>query len=171
MAVCPAGEDVIAPFLADRKGFLETVVKPLQQKVETIYVTPDSDAEVHVRKRFPHKRIKRVNNGLRATSIPGFLQGIPLVFKKHLAAGKQITYHFTFTGAEEALATVIVNDSTLHVAIGHHGQADCHLIADSATWLQFLRKEANLLWAIVRRKIRVQSSPRLLMEFGRLFGG
>ena len=30
MAVCPAGEDVIGPFLQDRKGFLEAVVNPLQ---------------------------------------------------------------------------------------------------------------------------------------------
>src|SRR5271165_5730122 len=32
MAVCPAGDDVIGPFLADRKEFLAKVVNPLQQK-------------------------------------------------------------------------------------------------------------------------------------------
>ena len=30
LAVCPAGEDVIGPFLDDRKGFLKAVVDPLQ---------------------------------------------------------------------------------------------------------------------------------------------
>jgi hypothetical protein len=40
MAVCPAGDDVIGPFLKDRKGFLEGVVQPLQKKSETVYVVP-----------------------------------------------------------------------------------------------------------------------------------
>lgn len=170
MAVCPAGEDVIAPFLADRKGFLEEVVKPLQQKVETIYVTPESDAEMHVTKRFPHKRVKRVNNGLRVTSVQGFLQGLSLVFKSNLAAGKQITYHFTFSGAEKIEATVAINNGALQVTPGLVGQADCHVTADSATWLRFLRKEQNLLWALLRRKVRIHGSPQLLLTFGRMFG-
>ena len=63
MAVCPAGEDVIGPFLTDRKGFLEEVVDPLQEKAETVYVVPGSDAEEHVARRFPHKDTKRVSNG------------------------------------------------------------------------------------------------------------
>lgn len=36
LAVCPAGEEEIAPFLGDRKRFLEEVVKPLQEKRETV---------------------------------------------------------------------------------------------------------------------------------------
>ena len=39
---------MIGPFLADRKGFLDEVVNPLQEKEETVYVVPDSDAEAHV---------------------------------------------------------------------------------------------------------------------------
>jgi hypothetical protein len=64
MAVCPAGDGVIGPFLKDRKRFLEGVVQPLQKKSETVYVVPDSDAEDHVARRFPNKRAKRVSNGL-----------------------------------------------------------------------------------------------------------
>lgn len=169
MAVCPAGEDVIVPFLADRKSFLAEIVKPLQQKVETIYVTPGSDAEVHVTKRFPHKRVKRVNNGLRVTSIEGFLSGLPLVFKKNQAEGLNLVYHFTFTGAEPRKATVIIQNGSVQVQAEHVGKAACRLLADSTTWLKFLRKEQNLLWAFVRGKIRLQGSPRLLLTFGRLF--
>src|SRR5690242_12821984 len=55
MAVCPAGEDVIGPFLEDRKAFLADVVNPLQQKEETLFVGPGSDAQDHAAKRFPHK--------------------------------------------------------------------------------------------------------------------
>ncbi|KOX17419.1 (4Fe-4S)-binding protein [Saccharothrix sp. NRRL B-16348] len=64
MAACPAGEDVIGPFLDDRKAFLATVVKPLQDKEEPVYVVPGSPAETHVRKRFPHKTVREVSNGL-----------------------------------------------------------------------------------------------------------
>ena len=73
MAVCPAGEDVIGPFLDDRKGFLKEVVDPLQEKEEPLYVVPGSDAEAHATKRFPHKRTKRVGSGLRPSSIRSFL--------------------------------------------------------------------------------------------------
>ncbi len=73
VAVCPAGEDVIGPFLDDRRGFLEGVVDPLKAKEEPIYVVPGSDAEAHVAKRFPRKTIRRVR-GLRPASI----RGLPL---------------------------------------------------------------------------------------------
>ena len=35
MAVCPAGEDVIAPYLTNKAGHLQEVVRPLQDKEET----------------------------------------------------------------------------------------------------------------------------------------
>ena len=54
----PAGEDVIEPYLDDRKGFMDLVLKPLQEKVETLYVLPNSEAEGARRKRYPHKPVK-----------------------------------------------------------------------------------------------------------------
>src|SRR5215813_7656503 len=36
MAVCPAGDDVIAPFLTDRSLYLNDVVRPLQNKEEPV---------------------------------------------------------------------------------------------------------------------------------------
>ncbi|GAB4195184.1 MAG: 4Fe-4S binding protein [Roseiflexaceae bacterium] len=169
MAVCPAGEDVIGPFLGDRKGFLAEVVRPLQQKVEPVYVVPDSDAEVYARKRFPHKPVRRVGNGIRANSVEAFLSNLHVVFKRHRAAGLDLTYHFTFTGAEPAEATVIIRDGTLHVERGHQGQAQLHVTADSATWVRFLRKESSLVGALLRRKIRLRGSPLLLRQFGECF--
>ncbi len=173
MAVCPAGEDVIAPFLTDRKGFLQTVVKPLQEKVETIYVTPHSDAEVHVQKRFPHKMVKRVGNGLRANSIGAFLQNLHMAFQQNQAAGLDARYHFTFTGGkpdnDPVKATIVITNQTLTVEHGHRGKADLRLTADSNTWLQFLRKERGLVAALLQRKIRIKGNPRLLQAFGRCF--
>jgi hypothetical protein len=45
MAVCPEGEDVIATVLTNRKEYLENALKPFQNKPETVYVVPKSDAE------------------------------------------------------------------------------------------------------------------------------
>ncbi|WP_163722017.1 epoxyqueuosine reductase [Mycolicibacterium psychrotolerans] len=65
LAVCPAGEEVIESYLDDRKGFMDLVLKPLQDKVETLYVLPGSEAEAHATKRYPHKPVKRVDSGIR----------------------------------------------------------------------------------------------------------
>ena len=102
LAVCPAGEEVIGPYLDDKKGHLQEVVKPLQRKEEIVYVVPGSDAEAHVKKRFEHKRPKHVGNGLHPRSIEGFLDAVPYVFQWNQADGLDATYHFTFTARSNA---------------------------------------------------------------------
>jgi len=169
MAVCPAGEDVIGPFLTNRKGYLEDVVRPLQNKVESIYVVPGSDAEIHVARRFPHKKPKQVGNGVRPQSIRGFLNGLHLAFQRYHSEGLDAAYHFTFTGEDERKATVIIREKALQVHDGHVGTADIHITADSRTWLGFLAKERSLIWALIGRKIRIKGSPKLLVKFGKCF--
>ena len=169
IAVCPAGEDVIAPFLINRPTYVQEVVKPLQHKVETVYVLPGSDAEARAQRRFPHKQVKPVGNGIRITSIHSFLNGVALAFQHNKAKDVNATYHFTFTGSEERQATIIIQNQTVTVLDGHQGTADLHLHADSETWLGFLHKERNLLWAIIRRKIRVKGPMKLLAVFGHVF--
>ena len=169
MAVCPAGEDVLPPFTSNRKKFVGEVVKPLQRKEETIYVVPGSDAETYVAKRFPHKAIKRVGNSLRPHSIQGFLDGLPLVFQRKKSEGLSATYHFTFTGQETERATVIIRNQTLQVMKGHHEEANFCLTTDSETWLGFLAKERNLIWAFLTRKIRIKGSLKFLKAFARCF--
>lgn len=169
IAACPAGEDVIAPFLSDRKAFIQEVVKPLQDKLETIYVVPGSDAESYVAGRFPHKTVKRVSSGIRPQSIQGFLFGLPLLFQRNQSEGLSAIYHFTFTGVESRCATVTIQHKTVQVQDGHVGNADLAIAADSKTWLGFLAKEQNLIWALLRRKIRLSGSPKLLQAFGRCF--
>jgi ferredoxin len=170
MAVCPAGEDVIAPFLTNRIEYLQDVVKPLQQKDETVYVVPNSDAEIYVARRFPNKRSKRVGNSLnRVRSISAFLAGLRLTFQREQSKGLEATYHFTFTGDEERQATISIRDQTVEVKEGHVGKADLRVTADTSTWLGFIARQRNLLWALLRRKIRLKGSPRLLLAFGKCF--
>jgi hypothetical protein len=167
--VCPAGEDVIGPFLTDRKAFLEDTVRPLTEKEETVYVIPGSDAEEYAPRRFPKKKVKRVGSGMRATTIAGFLFGLKLLFQPGKAVGLNAVYHFTFTGKEPKEATVTIRGGTVQVRDGHEGEADLRVTADSQTWLGFLAKERSLLWALLRRKIRIKGSPKLLVAFGKCF--
>lgn len=169
LSVCPAGDDVIGPFQADRKGFLNEVVKPLQEKPETVYVVPQSDAEAHVKKRFPLKTVKHVRGTLIPTTIAGFLSGMPHTFQRGQSEGLNAVFHFTFTGSEARTATVVIRDRTIAVTDGHDGTPDLRVTADGETWLGFLAKERSLLWALLRRKIRIKGSPRLLVKFGKCF--
>jgi ferredoxin len=169
MAVCPAGEDVIGPFLQTRPEFLKDVVRPLQDKPETVYVVPGSDAETYVARHFPHKKPKHVHNGLRVRSIGAFLAGLPITFQRDKAEGLNATFHFTFSGEEQCEATVVIRNKSVQVQEGHHGTSDFHLFADSRTWLGFLAKERNLVWAMLTRKVRIKGSLRLLLAFGKCF--
>jgi len=169
LAVCPAGEDVIGPFLTDRKTHLKEIVRPLQEKEETIYVTKSSDAEDHVAKRFPHKKIKHVGNSLRPNTIEVFLRGMSNVFQPGKSGGLNATFHFTFTGNEQRQATVVIQNQRISVEKGHVGQPDLHVTADSQTWIGFLKKEKNIVWALLRRKVRLDGPLKLLVAFGNCF--
>ena len=169
LSVCPAGEDVIGPFLADKQTHLKENVRPLQEKEETVFVLKNSDAEEHVAKRFPHKRIKHVGKSLRPRTIDGFLNGVPLVFQPGKSVGMNATFHFTFTGSEQRQATLVIRVKKIAVEDGHVGQPDLHVTADSQTWLGFLKKEKSVIWALLRRKIRLQGPLKLLVAFGKCF--
>lgn len=170
LSVCPAGEEMIAPFLADRGGFLADVVKPLQNKAETIYVVASGDAERHVARRFPNKKTKRVHGGVRPNTIAAFLRGLRLTFQREASAGLDATYHFTFTGEEQREATVVIRKQALRVSEGHTGRPSLRVTADSRTWLRFVARDASIVWALLRRKIRIRGgSPKLLLAFGRCF--
>jgi Fe-S-cluster-containing hydrogenase component 2 len=169
LAVCPAGDDVIGPYLTNKAGHMQATVRPLQEKEETVYVVPGSDAEAYVARRFANKTTKRVGNGLRPRSIPGFLGSLPLVFQRDRSEGLDATFHFTFTGEEEQQATVVIRDKTVQVADGHVGDANLRVTADSQWWLGFLAKDRSLIWGLLRRRLRLKGSPRLLLAFGRCF--
>ena len=169
MAVCPAGEDVIGPFVANRKGFVADVVRPLQRKEEPVYVLQGSDAQAHVAKRFPHKEPRVVRSALRPRNIPGFLQGLALTFQRDAAADLDACFHFVFTGEDEAKATIEIRKGKLSVQTGLHGKADLTVTADARTWLDFLAKNRGLAWALLRRQVRLQGPPSLLRRFAACF--
>ena len=169
MAVCPAGEDVIGPYLQDRQRHLREVVKPLQERAEPVYVVPGSDAEAVARRKFKNKTLKPVSNGLRPRSIAGLLTFMPYVFQPNQSRGLDAIFHFTFTGAENREVTIKIQNRTLEIKDGLVGKPGVHVTADAKTWLGFLAKEKNLIAALLRRKIRIKGNPKLLLAFGKCF--
>jgi Fe-S-cluster-containing hydrogenase component 2 len=167
LAACPAGEEVMAPFLRDRKEFVREVVKPLQDKIETVYVIPGSDAESHAVRRYPHKQVKRVRNSLTPVSVNGFRFGLPLVFQPNQASALNATYHFRFHGHEADQFTVVIADQVCRVQDGLVGQPDLLVKADSTAWIGFLRKERSLVVSLLTGRIRFKGNLRLLLAFAR----
>lgn len=171
MAVCPAGEMAIGEFIEDQKTYMNHYLKPFMKLEEVIYAVKGSDAEQHVLSRFPDKTVKNISNGLRPISIAMFLESLPRMFQTNQSKGMNAVYHFSFTGRENAHATVTIKEKKIRVEEGINGSSDIHVTADSQTWIRFLAKEANLLVALVTRKIKIKGSPKLMKDFARCFPG
>lgn len=172
LSVCPAGEDVIRPFLDDQPGFVRDIVKPLQSKRETIYVQHGSDAEAHVAKRFPHKAIAHTGGVLRISTIQGLIDGMPHVFQPGQSEGLNATFHFRFTGAQSANCTVTIRDRRIEVRPGLVGTPDATVRAVGTEWLKYLRRDRSLLRMLATRTLRLSPLPRaaqLLTAFGKCF--
>ena len=169
VAVCPAGDDVIGPYLADKAAFKTDVLKPLLDKLEPIYVGRGTDAESYVAKRFPHKTPKRVGSGLRPKDLASFLLGIRLTFQRNQAATLAATYHFIFTGAEKRQATIRIERRNLDVSDGLVGRPDLTVTVDSRAWVKFVRKERSIIALFASRQLRIKGPPKLLLAFGRCF--
>ena len=60
MSVCPAGLDLIGDYTGRRKNYIKNVVKPLQDREESVYVFEGSEAQKVLSKRFPNKKAKLV---------------------------------------------------------------------------------------------------------------
>jgi epoxyqueuosine reductase QueG len=169
MAVCPAGEDVIGFYKQSKKDFTAEVLKPLQEKIEPLYVIPGSDAEAHAKKRYPHKTLRHVPNSLRPRNLKTLLQGMPLSFQRGAAGDLAATYHFTFTGSESATVTIVIRAGKISVTEGFHGEPNLRVTADTATWLGFLAKEKSLPWSLLTRRIKLRGNPKWLLAFGKCF--
>ena len=63
----------------------------------------------------------------------------------------------------------MIEDQALSVAHGLRGRPDLRVTADSDAWLGFLRRDRSLVWALVRGRIRLWGSPRLLRRFASCF--
>lgn len=162
ISVCPAGEDVIGPYLDDRIAFTNEFVKPLQAKAETIYVLPRSDAEISVPKRYPHKTVKHASWTIDGRRDPfSFLFVLTLTFQRRRAKGLDATYHLHLTGDAPMDVTIIISKQMLSVEFGKKGTADLTMSMSKEVMLHMLDGDFDLAGAIETGTV-VLDGPREL---------
>jgi ferredoxin len=169
ISVCPAGEDVIGPFLQDQRAFVQDIVKPLQNKRETLYVIAESDAEAHAQARYPHKTLKRVHPPGRVASIAAFVAQLPLGFQRGRSKGLSVAYHWSFCGQELTEITVRIHEQRLSVQQGHVGEAHVTVTVGADTWLRIMNREQTLPAALARNELQIAGDRALFDAFGRCF--
>ncbi len=169
VAACPAGEDVILPFLRSKPAFIREVVRPLQEKVEPVYVIKGSDAESHVNKRFPGKNAKVVRSGLRPRNAAAFIFALPLLFQPGQAKKINAHYRFIFSGAEMFQADVVIRNGKLLINPVGESAPDVIIRADSQTWLRFLAEEISMVWALLTLRIHISGKLWLMRDFQKCF--
>ena len=170
IAVCPAGEDVLGPFLESRAGFLDHVVRPLTERVETVYAVRGSDAAAHVAKRFPHKRLRLVESSLRPTDARAFFRALPLIFQRGPARGWNATFHFELTGEQAVRATVRIDDGKLEVDEGVlDGEPDVRIESDGALWIDVVNRRKNPVLATLTGRLKLRGDRGLLERFSTCF--
>src|SRR5262249_22536697 len=133
LAVCPAGGDVIGPYLDDKQRHLGEVVKPLQERPEPVYVVPCPAAAAIGSRRVKDKAVKQVAGGLRVRSISGLITYMPHTFQPNQSRGLDATFQFTFTGDEPREVTVRIRNRTIEVEDGLIERPDVHVTADAKT--------------------------------------
>ena len=79
------------------------------------------------------------------------------------------TFHFIFTVLEQRQATAMIREQKVSVKEGHIGKPNLHVTADAQTWIGFQRKEKHVVWALLRRTIRLAGAFKLLVAFGKCF--
>ncbi|MFO0625857.1 MAG: SCP2 sterol-binding domain-containing protein [Polyangiales bacterium] len=169
LAVCPAGEELLGPFLQARAEHVRTVVKPLLDREEPVYAVAGSDAEAHARKRFPHKKLRLVRSSLRPANARAMFRALPLTFQRGPAKGWRATYHFDLTGDGAVQSTVEIDDGRLTVRDGLVGDADLRVTTDAALWIDIVTHRRSPVLATLTGRLRVRGDRRLLARFAGCF--
>jgi len=110
-AVCPAGDDIIGPYMTDRVAWRREVVLPLTQKVEPVYVTSGTRAET-VARRNPAKRVRYLDYHPHVSTLSNFALGLRHQFQPLRAGTTTTSVRFC---AGDGSVTATVRDSALTV--------------------------------------------------------
>ncbi len=164
MAVCPAGDEVIPPFIENSKGFVNDIVRPLKEKEEHVYVRKGSRAERFAVKN-PTKEIRHIKSPYRPQNIDFFLRGASLQFNPEKAKDLDLVIQFSFYGKENVNAFVQIVNQKIKAKRGQHKNPNISLTVDSETWLKIVNKETSVFWSILTRKLKAKGNPLLLKKF------
>lgn len=114
-AVCPAGDDVIGPYMADRAAWRNDVLVPLLRKEETVYVRSGTRAE-HVALRNASKRVRYIDFDPARSTPDNFVLGLRHRFDRGRAATGGARTAIAFHFPDGTTFTAVVADGRLGLA-------------------------------------------------------
>ena len=121
-AVCPAGEDVIGPYVADKAQWRKDHVTPLLRKEENVYVRSATRAE-KVALRNKSKRVRYIDFEPSVSTPENFVLGIKHRFDPTRAGSIACRIRLEFPDGSSKLVTV--DDGSLTVdPVGAHEDAE-----------------------------------------------
>lgn len=146
MAVCPAGEDVIGPYLRDRRGYIDTYLRPLRERPEPVYVQSGTHAETAAN-RNPAKEVRYIDYKVGLASVDNAIRGLQHMFDGQrlgeTADGTTVlcvvdddsgTHEFVLTVRKGALQRLTPDDTAAEPAASAHGPL--------AAWMELLNRAA-----------------------------
>ncbi|MEX0839862.1 MAG: 4Fe-4S ferredoxin [Parvibaculum sp.] len=148
LSVCPAGSDVLGPFIEDRVEYRKRILDPLLAKPETVYVLKGSDAEESVPRRLKSKQTKIVDYNIPSDNPFGFLFGLTLTFQRRKARGVEATLALTISDHGPLAATVRVHGNRMEVEFKPPETPDAALTLDWKTLQAIFRDDVPLAAAI-----------------------
>jgi ferredoxin len=115
-AVCPAGDDIIGPYIQDRAKWRRDVVLPLIEKSEPVYVHSGTNAERRVN-RSRHKRARYLDYRPNVSTIDNLDIGLRHAFDPR--RGADTTVSVTFRVGDDALTATVARGTieTSRVAV------------------------------------------------------
>ncbi|MDO9127216.1 MAG: 4Fe-4S ferredoxin [Parvibaculum sp.] len=127
LSVCPAGSDVLGPFIEDRVEYRKRILDPLLAKPETVYVLKGSDAEESIPQRLKSKEVKLVDYNIPSDDPFSFLFGLTLTFQRRKARGLDATLALVIEDKGPQPAAIRVRQSRVEVEFQAPEKADAEL--------------------------------------------
>ena len=150
LSVCPAGEEVIGPYLTDKAGHLREVVARCKKRKRRSTPSPARTPK----SMWPAASPQDDQAGGQRPAAP-VDPALPVGTGAHVSAGeggepeRRLPLHLHRQGRETG--DRLDPGRRVEGQEGHQGEADLSVTADSGTWLGFLAKERSLLWALLGR--------------------
>jgi ferredoxin len=137
MAVCPAGDDVIGPFLADRAQYRQDVVVPFLRKAEPVYVQSGTRAE-KVAARNPAKQVRYLDFKPDLSTAANFGLGLRHMFQPDPSSDEPSAVAFRFPDGH---LTASIAGGRLTITDGIAEGADAVVTCD-ADYIRLLHRPA-----------------------------
>ncbi|MGK2742088.1 SCP2 sterol-binding domain-containing protein [Tepidicaulis sp. LMO-SS28] len=169
VSVCPAGSDVLGPFIEDRSAYRERILGPLLAKTETIFVLEGSDAEETVPARFKNKQLKRVDWSITADNPFSFLFGLTLTFQRRKARGLDASLHLVIEDQGPLHAGITVRNRRVEIGFAASETPDTVLTLSWQTLLDIFEGKEDLADAVKTGTARIEGDEETVFAIRACF--